>query len=215
MGDLGIGLWWSIVARILLQSRPDSPIVPIWVAIFQFLHALSTLLTKTFVKSDLDSVIKAFSDAMAYLESVIPSSLLTISMHSLVHLPDIIKRWGPLVGCVWTWPIERWVYFMKDVLQSTISGTIAIAQSLQMVQGATFLRSDFRLQYSLRNRKCFVVPRDDTRFSFRGTNPACRPAKLILLLINERGVACTVRLYVQSATAHPAADRAVRKQCAS
>ncbi|CEP01102.1 hypothetical protein PBRA_008414 [Plasmodiophora brassicae] len=151
LGDVGIGIWWSVVSRVLVRTRPDSPIASFWIAMFRFLDALSSMLSKAFVRSNLDRVFSNFLDALAHLESVMPCGLMTISMHSLVHLPEIIKRWGPLVGLIWVWPMERWLHFMKDVLQATVSETVNIASYMQLICAATFLRSDFYRQYSLRN----------------------------------------------------------------
>ncbi|CEP02969.1 hypothetical protein PBRA_009187 [Plasmodiophora brassicae] len=80
-------------------------------------------------------------------------------MHSLVHLPDVVLRWDPLCGFIWTFPMERWIFFMKENLESTISQTINIAGNLLMTLGAVFLRGHYRQFYSVANGNMFSLAR--------------------------------------------------------
>lgn len=77
-------------------------------------------------------------------------------MHSLVHLGDVIRSWGPIIGFVWTYPLERWIAHMKAILHSTKGLTLNIAGNLQLINAAALLRLEMHEHYAVQKDNPFL-----------------------------------------------------------
>ncbi|XXQ38525.1 DUF4218 domain-containing protein [Plasmodiophora brassicae] len=133
--DVGIAIFAGLIGTALFNSS-DSALS--WGTVFAFMHSSMMILSKSFDRSSFDTVAQTFLDACARLETVIPGKLLTISMHSMIHLPEVIRQWGPLSGFVWTYPMERWIKRMKSILTATQGFTMNIAGNVQLISAAAY-----------------------------------------------------------------------------
>ncbi|XXQ39874.1 DUF4218 domain-containing protein [Plasmodiophora brassicae] len=104
-----------------------------WSAFFTFLHCANLLLSKAIPKSALDNIVLEFRAALAEMEYLGPATMMTISAHSIMHIPDIVKQFGPIKGFVWNYYVERWMHYMKRALSATIGFARNIVQAFQVM----------------------------------------------------------------------------------
>ncbi|SPR01549.1 unnamed protein product (mitochondrion) [Plasmodiophora brassicae] len=84
------------------------------------------------IKDQLPKIKTQLLQAFEKLERVAPSTLMTISMHSIIHIPDKIELFGPISGFVWALAVERWMLRMKDFVTATIGFSANIIKNYQL-----------------------------------------------------------------------------------
>ncbi|CEP02957.1 hypothetical protein PBRA_009175 [Plasmodiophora brassicae] len=104
-----------------------------WSAFFTFLHCANLLLSKAIPKSALENIALEFRAALDEMEYSGLATMMTISAHSIMHIPDIVKQFGPIKGFVWNYYVERWMHYMKRALSATIGFVRNIVQAFQVM----------------------------------------------------------------------------------
>ncbi|SPQ95050.1 unnamed protein product (mitochondrion) [Plasmodiophora brassicae] len=141
IGDFGIAVFFSLCnPSVLLNSLTR---MRFWSAFFTFLHCANLLLSKAIPKSALDNIALEFRAALAEMEYLGPATMMTISAHSIMHIPDIVKQFGPIKGFVWNYYVERWMLYMKRALSATIGFARNIVQAFQVMSATARNRADY------------------------------------------------------------------------
>ena len=84
-------------------------------ALFKLFDVLGLCLQHAFKRDELDDLQRKLNSALNTLEEVLPKFVSTVCMHSIRHVPDQIRRCGPLHQS-WTMFVERYVRWVLCVM---------------------------------------------------------------------------------------------------
>jgi len=86
--------------------------------LFEFLDILHWLAAKTIRSSELDWLHRRLIDCLSRMEKgLFPQTTFTIAFHTLVHVVDTLKLWGPAKS-YWMYPVERYLGFIAREITS-------------------------------------------------------------------------------------------------
>ncbi|CEO96986.1 hypothetical protein PBRA_005590 [Plasmodiophora brassicae] len=140
LGDFGVAVFHSLIHRSIGSKATRQW----WNAMFESCRPPTGILSKCIPRQDLPAISLRFRQSLAKLEMLL---LMTIPVHSLVHVPDIVEFFGPMSGFVWVFPIERWMKLLRGLCTSTRGQSANIVANYQLMSAAVRLRYDYSAVY--------------------------------------------------------------------